>query len=117
MQLSIFKRLKLNIFCIYISEVFGSLYNHSGDGSIEDPPVLIPNTEVKLDYAQSTWLDTAWEVGELPLPLFLYSSAVEHPAVNRRVVSPNLTRGAKKSKTLLCLAFFDCSRKIYGLTK
>ena len=41
--------------------MFGSLYNHSGDDSIEDPPVLIPNTEVKLDHAQSTWLDTAWE--------------------------------------------------------
>ena len=39
----------------------GSLYNHSGDDSIEDPPVLIPNTEVKLDNAQSTWLDTAWK--------------------------------------------------------
>ena len=105
MQLSIFKRLKLNIFCIYISEVFGSLYNNSGDGSIEDPPVLIPSTEVKLDYAQSTWLDTAWEVGELPLPLFLYSSAVEHPAVNRRVVGSNPTGGAKKKKYQTVLLF------------
>ena len=76
--------------------MFGDLYNHSGDDSIKDPPVLIPNTEVKLDYAQSTWLDTAWEDRYLPLPLFLYSSAVEHPAVNRRVVGSNPTGGAKK---------------------
>ena len=30
------------------------LYNHSGDDSIEDPPVPIPNTEVKLYYVEST---------------------------------------------------------------
>ena len=70
------------------------LYNHCGDDSVEDPPVLIPNTEVKLDGAESTWLDTAWEDRELPHFIFLVSSAVEHPAVNRRVVGPNPTRGA-----------------------
>ena len=32
----------------------GSLYNHCGDDSGEDPPVLLPNTEVKLSYAEST---------------------------------------------------------------
>ena len=32
-----------------------SVYNHSGDDSKEDPPVPIPNTEVKLFYAQSTY--------------------------------------------------------------
>ncbi|MBO7214294.1 MAG: hypothetical protein J6V66_02230, partial [Clostridia bacterium] len=34
----------------------------------------IPNTEVKLDCAESTWLDTAWEDRELPhflLPFLL----------------------------------------------
>ena len=46
---------------MFPNRMFGDLYNHSGDDSIKDPPVLIPNTEVKLDYAQSTWLDTAWE--------------------------------------------------------
>ena len=30
------------------------LYNHCGDDSREDPPVLIPNTEVKLSCAEST---------------------------------------------------------------
>ena len=32
------------------------LYSHSGGDSIEDPPVPIPNTEVKLYYAESTCL-------------------------------------------------------------
>ena len=31
------------------------IYNHSGDDGKEDPPVLIPNTEVKLFYAESTY--------------------------------------------------------------
>ena len=30
------------------------VYNHSGDDGKEDPPVPIPNTEVKLFYAEST---------------------------------------------------------------
>ena len=30
------------------------IYNHSGDDGKEVPPVLIPNTEVKLFYAEST---------------------------------------------------------------
>ena len=42
------------------------LYSHSGDDCIEDPPVPIPNTEVKLYYAESTDLDTNWEDRELP---------------------------------------------------
>ena len=36
--------------------------------------------------------------------IFLVSSAVEHPAVNRRVVGSNPTRGAKK--TQIKSAFF-----------
>ena len=93
------------------------LYNHCGDDSVEDPPVLIPNTEVKLDCAESTWLDTAWEDRELPHFIFLVSSAVEHPAVNRRVVSPNLTRGAKKTQGVNTLCFFVYYASDYGLTK
>ena len=42
------------------------LYNHCGDDSVEDPPVLIPNTEVKLNCAESTLLATAREDKELP---------------------------------------------------
>ena len=37
------------------------LIYHGGDDSREDPPVPIPNTEVKLSYAESTQRDTARE--------------------------------------------------------
>ena len=40
----------------------GSIYIHCGSDSVEDPPVPIPNTEVKLDYAGSTLLATAREI-------------------------------------------------------
>ena len=33
---------------------FTQIYIHSGDDGKEDPPVPIPNTEVKLFYAEST---------------------------------------------------------------
>ena len=33
--------------------------NISGDNSLRDPPVPIPNTEVKPQHANSTWLETA----------------------------------------------------------
>ena len=42
---------------------------HSGGNGEEVPPVLIPNTEVKLFSAESTWLATAREAKTLPLPL------------------------------------------------
>ena len=35
--------------------------SRSCDDSCEVPPVPIPNTVVKLTYAESTWLETAWE--------------------------------------------------------
>ena len=35
--------------------------NHSGGNGKRDPPVLIPNTEVKPLSAEGTWLDTARE--------------------------------------------------------
>ena len=35
--------------------------NISGDNSLRDPPVPIPNTEVKPQHAESTWLETARE--------------------------------------------------------
>ena len=42
--------------CIYAGN---GLYNHCGGNSEEVPPVLMPNTEVKLFYAEGTWLATA----------------------------------------------------------
>ncbi len=39
----------------------------SGDNGEEDPPVSIPNTEVKLFSAEDTWRETAWENRSLPV--------------------------------------------------
>ena len=38
----------------------------SGDDSKEDPPVPMPNTEVKLLNVDDTWWATAWESRKLP---------------------------------------------------
>ena len=38
-----------------------NISNHSGGNGKRDPPVLIPNTEVKPLRADGTWLDTARE--------------------------------------------------------
>ena len=45
-----------------------------GGDSKEDPPVPMPNTEVKLLNADGTWWATARESRKLPEPIFLYSS-------------------------------------------
>ena len=60
---------------------------HSGGDSERDPPVPIPNTEVKPFSADGTWLETARESRTLPdstkslafagLFLFAYSSVEE----------------------------------------
>ncbi len=42
-------------------------FNDTGDNGEGDPPVLIPNTEVKPFSAGSTWLDTAREIKSLPV--------------------------------------------------
>ena len=62
-----------------------------------ETPVPIPNTTVKTQAADDTWLETARESKWLPetkIKMILNSSAVEHPAVNRRVVGSNPTWGA-----------------------
>ena len=41
--------------------------NHSGGESEEDPPVPIPNTEVKLLSVEDTWRETARKNRLLPL--------------------------------------------------
>ena len=68
----------------------------SGDNGEKVPPVPIPNTEVKLLSAESTWLVTAREDRSSPDSIFLSSSMAEHSAVNRVVVSSSLTWGATK---------------------
>ena len=41
-------------------------YTISGDYGERDPPVPIPNTEVKPFSADGTWLETTWESRTLP---------------------------------------------------
>ena len=41
-------------------------YTVSGDNGERDPPVPIPNTEVKPFSADGTWLETTWESRTLP---------------------------------------------------
>ena len=55
--------------------------NHTGDDSKRDPPVPIPNTEVKPLSAECTWLETARE--NRTLPVFSNKKASER---NKRVV-------------------------------
>ena len=58
----------VNLFdCIYLVTFRYGLYIHCGDDSAEVPPVLIPNTEVKLSCAESTRRATDREDRLLPL--------------------------------------------------
>ena len=66
----------------------------SGDNGKRDPPVPIPNTEVKPLRADGTWLATARESRSSPDSISLSSSMAEHSAVNRRVVGSSPTWGA-----------------------
>ena len=66
-------------------------HNISGDNSLRVPPVPIPNTEVKPQHADGTWLATAREIRSSPDSISLSSSMAEHSAVNRRVVGSSPT--------------------------
>ena len=60
----------VNLFdCIYLVTFRYGLYIHCGDDSAEVPPVLIPNTEVKLQRAESTCRVTYREDRLLPLSI------------------------------------------------
>ena len=82
-------------------------FNNTGVYGDEVPPVLIPNTEVKLISADGTWLDTARESMTMPVPkrrahsnvcsFFLQTTIVMSPA-HRAVSCPHpraLKRRAK----------------------
>ena len=71
-----------------------NIYHSSDDGG-EDPPVLIPNTEVKLTCAEGTLRATARKIRSLLLFYSSIAQSVEHAAVNRRVVGSSPTGGAK----------------------
>ena len=62
-------------------------HNISGDNSLRDPPVPIPNTEVKPQHADGTWLATARESRSSPDSIlfgqskdcpFIFSSNMMH---------------------------------------
>ena len=77
------------------SEALAAFDHTAGDYDAEDPPVPIPNTEVKLSRAENTWRVAAWK--HRSSPASLYSSiaqSVEHATVNRRVVGSSPTWGA-----------------------
>ena len=40
---------------------YSAKHSMAGADNVEGPPVPIPNTEVKLDCAEDTWLETTWE--------------------------------------------------------
>ena len=69
------------------------LIYHGGDDGREVPPVPIPNTEVKLSHAESTWASTpgGQVVATFHCPL---AQSVEHAAVNRSVDSSSLPGAA-----------------------
>ena len=75
------------------------------------PPVPIPNTEVKPQHADGTWLETARESRSLPHFIFLSSSMAEHSAVNRRVVGSSPTWGAKGLDILAISEPFFCGEQ------
>ena len=72
-----------------------------GVDDVEGPPVPIPNTVVKLNSAENTWLEAAREDRSTPTLFYLLSFAliaqsVEHAAVNRGVTGSSPVWGAKK---------------------
>ena len=69
-----------NIIRICLTE-YGLIYNHSGDYSRKVPPVPIPNTEVKLSYAESTCRDTDREDRASPLSSSWPSCEFSHDSV------------------------------------
>ena len=67
-----------------------------GGDSEKDPPVPIPNTEVKLLSAESTCLDTDRKDRTPPNFYSSLAQSVEPAAVNRVVVGSSPTGGAIK---------------------
>ena len=88
----------------------------SGDYSLRVPPVPIPNTEVKPQHADGTWLETARESRSSPdsmkfividiTMICLSSSMAEHSAVNRRVTGSSPVGGATSERVTLVPIFY-----------
>ena len=76
----------------------------SGGESKEDPPVPIPNTEVKLLNVDDTWRATAWESRKLPELIWPVGQAVKTPPFHGGNAGSIPARVTKKS---LLKAFFS----------
>ena len=59
-----------------------------------DPPVPIPNTEVKHSNADGTELETAWKSRYSPIICSSVAQSVEHLTVNQGVTGSSPVRGA-----------------------
>ena len=83
-----------------------TLSTDSGDDSIEDTPVPIPNTEVKLFCAEDTWRVTARENRSLPVYLRLHGQVVKTPPFHGG--NPGSSPGGvtSASRTTRCTARF-----------
>ena len=46
------------------------------------PPVPIPNTVVKHINAEGTWLETAWEIRELPVRGHVFAKQMDDEKIN-----------------------------------
>ena len=72
-----------------------------GVDHVEGTPVPIPNTEVKLNGAEDTWVVTPRENREMPT--FIYSSiaqSVERMTVNHDVTGSSPVGGANQKSAL-----------------
>ena len=91
-------------------------FKYSGD-SEKELPVPMPNTEVKLLSADSSWWETACE-GRTLLFLFFYSGLaqlVERLTVNQDVVSSSLTTGVDgTSRSCIKLSTWRAVREAEG---
>ncbi len=78
----------------------------SGGVSKEDPPVPIPNTEVKLFYVDDTWRETARESRKLP-DLRPVGQAVKTPPFHGGNAGSIPARVTTKKQDISWLLFFD----------
>ena len=97
--------------------------SHSGDDSTEDPPVPIPNTEVKLCHARSSWVLTLQDTvvagfqkktstlrASFFIPLFVGLNLML-PANDRAYAL--LRRGRYSQNSALCVIGSEWQRRIW----
>ena len=77
------------------AQAFNPETDQCGDDGLKDTPVPMPNTEVKLQRAESSWGIAPCEDRTLPRGYSGIAQLVEHLTVNQVVVSSSLTAGVK----------------------